>query len=76
MGNKIQKAKDYGEIVILTNKSKYIAGEQVNGTVNVSLSKAFPSPELYLIIQGKEKVEIIYRTQHMGKSIKIILSIL
>ena len=62
MGNKVSSDKSFGDIYILLSKGKYIAGEQVNGTVNVSLVKAFPARELYLIIQGKEKTKVIYQT--------------
>lgn len=68
MGNKISSDKSFGDIYILLNKSKYIAGEQVNGTVNLRLVKAFPSPEIYLVIQGKEKTKVIYQTTRKRNS--------
>ena len=62
MGNNVSSDKSFGDVFILLNKSKYIAGEQVNGTINVSLVKPFPSPEIYLIVEGNEKTKIIYQT--------------
>ena len=59
MGNKISSDDSYGKIIIMTQKKKYIAGEQVNGWVNVSLLRPFPSNELFLIIEGKEKTKVV-----------------
>lgn len=67
MGNKMTSDYSFGEIQILLNKSKYIGGEQVNGTVNVRLIKAFPAPEIYLVIQGKEKTNVVYLRTHSSK---------
>ena len=59
MGNTITSDDSYGKIIIMTQKKKYIAGEQVNGWVNISLLKPFPSSELFLLIKGKEKTKVI-----------------
>jgi hypothetical protein len=59
MGNKVSSDDSYGKIIIMTQKKKYIAGEQVNGWVNVSLLRPFPSNELFLLIEGKEKTKVV-----------------
>ena len=59
MGNKVSSDDSFGKIIIMTQKKKYIAGEQVNGWINVSLLKPFPSSELYLLIEGKEKTKVV-----------------
>lgn len=63
MGNKTVSDAKYGKIEVWTEKNKYIAGEQVNGAVNMNLIQNFPSTQLYLIIEGKEKAKVVYSYQ-------------
>jgi hypothetical protein len=63
MGNKSVSDTKYGKIEIWTQKNHYIAGEQVNGSINMNLIKDFPSNHLYLIIEGKEKAKVVYSYQ-------------
>ena len=60
MGNKSVSDTKYGKIEIWTQKNHYIAGEQVNGSINMNLIQNFPSNQLYLIIEGKEKAKVVY----------------
>jgi hypothetical protein len=60
MGNLLVSDEKYGKINIWTEKAKYIAGEQVNGLINLNIIENFPSNELYLIIEGEEKAKVIY----------------
>ena len=63
MGNKSVSDVKYGKIEIWTQKNQYIAGEQVNGSINMNLIQDFPSNHLYLIIEGKEKAKVVYSYQ-------------
>ena len=63
MGNQSVSDEKFGKIEIWTQKKHYIAGEQVNGSINVNLIKDFPSNQLYLIIEGKEKAKVVYSYQ-------------
>ena len=64
MGNKLSSDDSFGKVVIMTQKKKYIAGEQVNGHINISLIRAFPSTELFLLIEGKEKTKVVDSRQY------------
>lgn len=59
MGNKVSSDDSYGKVIIMTQKKKYIAGEQVNGWINVSLLRPFPTNEVFLLIEGKEKTKVV-----------------
>ena len=63
MGNKISSDENYGQVIIVTQKKKYIAGEQVNGYINISLLTTFPSSELFMLIEGKEKTKTVHSRQ-------------
>lgn len=63
MGNQSVSDEKFGKINIWIQKAKYIAGEQVNGYVNMNLIQAFPSTQLFLIIEGKEKAKVVYSYQ-------------
>lgn len=64
MGNKVTSCDEYGKIIINVERMKYIAGEQINGYINLSLIRPFPSTELFLIIEGKEKSKIVDSRTH------------
>lgn len=68
MGNQNICSNDsYGKIMIMTQKKKYVAGEQVNGHINLSLSQAFPSTDLFLVIEGKEKTKVVDSRTYTGE---------
>lgn len=58
MGKTQSIIEQYGKIRIQTEKKKYTGGDQVNGEINISLKKDFPSNSLFLIIGGKEQVKL------------------
>ena len=62
MGKALSTSNDYGNIFIKLEKQQYTAGDQVNGSIYVSLIHDFPSNVLYLIISGKEKVRLVTTT--------------
>jgi len=62
MGKSLSVDRRYGSIFIQLEKPKYLAGEQINGWIHLSLIKPFPSNCLYLIISGKEKVRLVSTT--------------
>ena len=53
MGNSTVSNNEYGRIEFVLDKTKYVAGDQVNGKINVNIIKQFPSNQLYLLIEGK-----------------------
>ena len=59
----------YGKIMIMTQKKKYVAGEQVNGHINLSLNQAFPSTNLFLVIEGKEKAKVVDSRTYTGRDL-------
>ena len=66
MGNQSTSDKQFGTISIWTEKTMYVAGEQVNGVVNVELIQPFPSTSLFLIVEGKEKSKVVYSKKSMN----------
>ena len=58
MGQKTSKENEFGKVTVVLDKSKYTAGDQVNGFIHLYLTKSFPSNILYLYLTGKEKVKI------------------
>lgn len=60
MGNKVIIDDSYGKIEIQLQKFTFIAGEQINGWVQVSLVKPFPNDTLYLTISGTEKTQFVF----------------
>jgi hypothetical protein len=60
MGNQNTSDSKYGKIDIWTEKSKYTIGDQINGKVLINLIQPFPSKELFLIIEGKEKTKVVF----------------
>ena len=62
MGKIFSNPEKFGSINIHTEKKNYTAGDQVNGKINLSLKKDFPSNSLYLIISGKEQVKLTTST--------------
>ena len=63
MGGKISSDRHSGSITIQLDKPKYVAGEQVNGWVHISVIQAFPCNALYLVVSGKEKVQFVTTRQ-------------
>lgn len=56
--------RSYGNIVIQTISSNYMAGEQVDGFVHLNLLKDFPSNVMHLVISGEEKVQLVSTSTH------------
>ena len=59
MGNSTVSNNEYGRIEFVLDKTKYVAGDQVNGKINVNIIKQFPSNQLYLLIEGKESTQLM-----------------
>ena len=57
MGNSLVSDESYGSVMIILKTTKYSAGDQINGFVNVNLKKPFPSPKLFLQIEGREDTQ-------------------
>ena len=70
MGNTAESTQNYGKIEIILHKPKYTSGDQVNGLINVLITKSFPSNHLYLLIEGKESTQLVRSenvTDHKSK---------
>jgi hypothetical protein len=69
MGNSSTSSNRHGKITIKLEKTNYVAGDQVNGFIQLNITSPFPSRSLYLIIEGKESVQLVdSRTVENGKS--------
>ena len=66
MGTKFSVDRSFGSINFQLEHPKYVAGDQVNGWVHLSLVKHFPSTRLYLIFTGKEKVKFAKRKSNIA----------
>ena len=59
MGKSYSVDKSYGQISVQLDSSRYAQGGQVNGWINLSLIKSFPSDVLDIFIIGREKVKLV-----------------
>ena len=60
MGNqKSSTHNQHGSISIKLEKDTYVAGDQVNGLINLHITKPFPTRQIFLIIEGKESVQLV-----------------
>lgn len=78
MGSSVSSDRNSGSIIIQLDKPKYVAGDQVNGWIHLSLLQAFPCDALHLVISGKEKVRFITtreandpKTHKFGKVVEV-----
>ena len=55
MGNDQVKLSPYGNIYLQTDKSFYLPGDTITGTVYLNLVDEFPGSKVYLKIKGKEE---------------------
>ncbi len=65
MGKTMSVDQTLGKIDFNLNKKKFIAGEAIQGTVNLHLLKDCPSNTIYLVLKGKEK--IVMARQEMAR---------
>ena len=73
MGNNLGSNEQFGDIQINTKKKTYEAGEQVNGFINLNLTRPFPSNQLYLVVEGKEQTQL---TKSVSENVEDISNII